>query len=168
MNLQNIHDMASDALAGEELQFRSNGDWQTVPANHKHPFHSDYEWRIKPTVEVNGLPRTKRQALAAWRASRAMSYEYHNGTEWVMREHQILGIISSKYRWQEAKEIYVNSAPDLTSGMAYQRHETRWIYVNGEKIVRVGWSASCYGHRVGSEEDKDTLAAAIKKLIEIR
>jgi hypothetical protein len=144
MNLQEIHDMAADALAGEELQFRNNGDWHDYTPSSVQAFDRKYDWRIKPTIEVNGVMMSKRQAKAAWEASGATSYEFYNGTAWGYGTAPTW--TNSRYRWQEPK----------------------WIYVNGEKIVRLGGHVSYHDMSVANDLDGEKLKAAINKLVEIK
>jgi hypothetical protein len=145
MTLQEIHDMAADALAGEELQFRTGerSTWQEFK-NTWTLFHPAYAWRIKPTIEVNGAMMTKRQAQDAWIASEATSYEFYNGTAWGYGTAPTW--TNSRYRWQEPK----------------------WIYVNGEKIVRLGGHVSYHDMSVANDLDGEKLKAAINKLVEIK
>ena len=147
MNLQQIHDMAADALAGEELQFKSDGSgWVTIKNTAVRLLHPNFEWRIKPTIEVNGVMMSKRQAKAAWEASGATSYDFYDGTEWLLRAGQTPIWGNTIYRWQEPK----------------------WIYVNGEKIVRSGGHVFYHGLPVANDTEGEKLQAAIRKLIEIK
>jgi hypothetical protein len=147
MNIQQISDMAADALAGEELQFRNNGDWLAVaPTTCEHLFDSKYPWRIKPTIEVNGVMMSKRQAKAAWVLSGATSYEFSSGMDWVRCTGYLPIWDNTMYRWQEPE----------------------WIYVNGEKITRSGGPVQICGLWVANDTEGQNLAAAIAKLIEIK
>lgn len=146
MNLQEIHDMTADALADEELQFRNNGDWHDYTPNCVQAFDCDYHWRIKPTIEINGVMMSKRQAKAAWEASGATSYEFSTGTEWVLRAERAPTWNNTEYRWQEPQ----------------------WIYVNGEKITQSGGKVIFAVFRVANDTEGEKLQAAIYKLIEIK
>lgn len=142
MTLQDIHDMSADALAGEELQLRHNGDWVPAPADHPNLFHPDCHWRIKPTIEVNGVMMSKRQAKAAWEASGATSYE--------------------------SMGSYITGSPAFKQGACYIWKEPKWIYVNGEKIVRYGGDTMYMGYPVADHAEGVKISKALKALIEIK
>jgi hypothetical protein len=146
MTLQEIHDMAADALAGEELQLCDGGTWLTAKGQNLTPFNPDYEWRIKPTIEVNGVMLTKRQAKAAWGLSGATSYTFELAGSWRPSHDKQPDFTGTKYRWETPK----------------------WIYVNGEKIVRSGGHVFCHNIPVANDTDVQKLQAAIYKLIEIK
>lgn len=148
MDIQEIHDMTADALAGEELQFRNNDAWHAYNPTSEPAFYHNFQWRIKPTIEVNSIMMSKRQAKAAWELSRATYYEYTN----------------LSLRWCKPSELTFDPKPKGR----YRWQEAKWIYVNGEKIARSGGALMYRGYAIDSAEDVEKFKAALHKLIEIK
>lgn len=148
MNLQQIHDMSADALAGEELQFCS-GNWQKFVEGDIALFHSTYHWRIKPTIEVNGVMMSEREAKAAWVLSDATSFGCRPTG----------GLMSYTPYY---------CTPNFTSGMSYRWETPKWIYVNGEKVVPHGGGVWYMGYAVADRESGVKLSKAIAALVEIK
>ena len=121
LTIEDIKNMLKAVDEGEELQlfFNIGSDWMTY--NDKcciNPFDSAFDWRIKPTIEVNGKLCTRAEALQLWNTSVAKKqgkgYEYQNAGAYQVGVYAVPVLDGvTKYRWQqEGVEMHcVNGVP---------------------------------------------------------